>query len=352
MPVIISAFVFDISTPFHRCFCLGISENKKGDCKLEMEVEEVNKKLVDELEGMGFPLSRAMRALYYSGNSSLEDAINWIVDHEDDSDIDQMPPVPLKIEINDFEASCVSEEVKLTAQKLRAKLQKRNKQDDMKTVSSREKERIRVGKELQEAKKIAEENERKRSLARNIFIALRKAEKEEENRARERIRQKLQQDKAERRGTPGLPLQNHASLKTNTPTVQENKEIGANLTTKVDLMRECLRSIRRYNKDDDDDIKVKRAFETLLIYVRNVARDPDEDKFRKIRLSNPAFKERVGIFEQGVKFLELCGFERVEGGEYLLLPRDRFDTAVFNSAGNILQSAITNPIFGLLSPQE
>ncbi|KAI3760256.1 hypothetical protein L1987_50649 [Smallanthus sonchifolius] len=317
-----------------------------------MEVEEVNKKLVDELEGMGFPLAPAMRAVYYSGNSSLEDAINWIVDHEDDPDIDQMPPVPLKIEIDDFEASCVSEEVKLTAQKLRTKSRKMNKEDDMNSVSSREKERIRVGKELQEAKKIAEENERKR------FIALWKAEKEEENRARERIRQKLQQDKAERRGTPGLPLQNHASLKTNTPTVQENKEmlpvisteIGINLTTKVDLMRECLRSLKRYNKDDD--IKVKRAFETLLIYARNVARDPDEDKFRKIRLSNPVFKERVGIFEQGVKFLELCGFERVEGGEHLLLPRDRFDMAVFNSAGNILQSAITNPFFGLLSPQE
>lgn len=36
-------------------------------CKLEMDVEEVNKKLVDELEEMGFPLARAMRALYQSG---------------------------------------------------------------------------------------------------------------------------------------------------------------------------------------------------------------------------------------------------------------------------------------------
>ncbi|KAF5784754.1 putative PUB domain-containing protein [Helianthus annuus] len=115
-------------------------------------------------------------------------------------------------------------------------------------------------------------------------------------------------------------------------------EVRVNSTTKVDLMRECLRSIRRHNKlvkaasgkvikhekaclnnqhvfipfafDTfgflapeawsylvefkgsciDDGFKVKRAFETLLIYVRNVARDPDEDKFRKIRMSNPAFK--------------------------------------------------------------
>ncbi|KAL8262004.1 hypothetical protein R6Q59_026053 [Mikania micrantha] len=313
-----------------------------------MDVQEVNKKLVDELEEMGFPLALAMRAVYHTGNSSLEDAISWIVDHENDPDIDQMPLVLVKIEIEDFEASSVSEEVKLSAQRLREKSRKRNKEEYMKSASNREKERIRVGKELQETKRIAEENERKR------FIALRKAEKNEENRAREKVRKKLQQDKVERRGQSGLPLQNQASVKTSLPVVQENKEmlpvlsteIDNRLTTKVDLMREYLRSLRRYNKDDD--IKVKRAFETLLIYVRNVARDPDEDKYRKIRLSNPAFKERVGIFEQGVKFLELCGFERVEGGKYLFLPKDRFDMAVFESAGNILQSAITNPFFGLL----
>ncbi|KAF5784755.1 hypothetical protein HanXRQr2_Chr10g0420631 [Helianthus annuus] len=71
----------------------------------------------------------------------------------------------------------------------REKSRKTNKEEDVKAASSREKERIRAGKELQEAKKIAEENERKR------YIALRKAEKEEENRAREKIRQKLQHDK-------------------------------------------------------------------------------------------------------------------------------------------------------------
>ncbi|CAI9300821.1 unnamed protein product [Lactuca saligna] len=275
-----------------------------------MDFPEVNKKLLGELEEMGFPLARATRALHYSGNSSLLDAISWIVDHEDDPEIDQMPLVPLRIEIEGSDSSSsVSQEVKLKAQKLRDKARKRNKEENMKLEPSREKERIRAGKELQEAKRIADENERKRS------IALRKAEKEEENRARERIRQKLHQDKVERRGG----IQSHASLKTTIPVVQENKispvitstRISVNSTTKMDLMRDCLRSLRRNNKEND--MKVKRAFETLLIYVRNVARNPNEDKFRKIRLSNPAFKERVGIFEEGVKFLEVCGFKRAEG---------------------------------------
>ena len=54
----------------------------------------------------------------------------------------------------------------------------------------------------------------------------------------------------------------------------------------------------------------------------------------------------------GVEFLELCGFERTEGGEFLYLPQDKFNMAVLNSAGSELKSAITNPFFGLLSPKE
>nr|XP_023912676.1 ubiquitin-associated and SH3 domain-containing protein B-like [Quercus suber] len=56
-----------------------------------MAVPQVNKKLLDELEAMGFPRPRATRALHFSGNSSLEAAIEWVIDHENDSDIDQMP---------------------------------------------------------------------------------------------------------------------------------------------------------------------------------------------------------------------------------------------------------------------
>lgn len=43
----------------------------------------------------------------------------------------------------------------------------------------------------------------------------------------------------------------------------------------------------------DDDAKVKRAFQTLLTYIGNVAKNPDEEKFRKIRLSNATFQVKI-----------------------------------------------------------
>lgn len=59
-------------------------------------------------------------------------------------------------------------------------------------------------------------------------------------------------------------------------------------------------------------------------------------------------QSRVGSLEGGVEFLELCGFEKIDGGKFLFLPRDKVDLAVLNLAGTRLESALTNPFFGLL----
>ncbi|XP_057964199.1 uncharacterized protein LOC131155227 isoform X2 [Malania oleifera] len=270
------------------------------------------------------PYSLSQSSQIKKRNASLEAAVNWIIDHEGDLDIDQMPLVTVNISIDDSTPADITEEVKIKAQLLRGHAHKTDKEEEKRSKREREKRRIQAGKELLESKHIAEENERKRSLA------LRKAEKEEEKRAREKIRQKLRADKAERRNKLGLPLGDPGLLCVKYAAKEP--------------MRDCLRSLKLNCKDDD--ARVKRAFQTLLIYVRNVANNPNEEKFRMIRLGNQAFKKRVGDFEGGVEFLELCGFERTEGGKFLILPRNKVDMAVLNAAASVLNSAITNPFFG------
>ncbi|KAL5998748.1 hypothetical protein ACLOJK_009695 [Asimina triloba] len=307
----------------------------------EMAVPEVDKNLLNELESMGFPTARATRALHYSGNTSLEAAVNWVVEHENDPDIDVMPKVPINIKVEDAKPSLTPEEVKKKAQELRERARKKKEEEERRMEREREKERIRAGKELLEAKRIEEENERKR------ILALRKAEKEEEKRAREKIRQKLEEDKAERRRKLGLPPEDPTPAAPAAPAVQEKKSaLPIKPATKAERMRDCLRSLKQNHKDDD--AKVKRAFQTLLAYVGNVAKNPDEEKFQKIRLSNPSFQDRVGSLQGGIEFLELCGFQKVDGGEFLYLPRDKVDMPLLHTAGSELNSAIVNPFFGVL----
>ncbi|XP_073141816.1 uncharacterized protein [Henckelia pumila] len=264
---------------------------------MEMEME-MDLNLMTELEALGFSKAQATKALC-SGNSSIEDAINWIIDHENDTTSSEMPM-----------------------------------------------ERIRAGKELLESKRLAEEMDKKR------FPAQRKLEKEEERRARERILQKLQQDKLERRGMFGLPSEGSTSMNPATALLQ-NLSIGDTAllpfkhTSEREIMRECLRHLKLRNKEDN--AKAIKAFHTLFIYVRNVVNNPDEEKFRKIRIKNAAFQDRVGKFEEGIKFLQLCGFEIVEGGKFLCLARENVHMDRLKIAGNELQNALTNPFFGLLS---
>lgn len=87
----------------------------------------------------------------------------------------------------------------------------------------------------------------------------------------------------------------------------------------ADRMRECLRSLRRNHKVianhtfqlfflgasfvlfsmsflsrwimQDEDARVRRAFETLLTCIGNVVKKDDE-KYRRIRLSNPVVQVR------------------------------------------------------------
>ncbi|KAL2833215.1 hypothetical protein BDW59DRAFT_138286 [Aspergillus cavernicola] len=50
---------------------------------------QVNADLLGQLVGMGFPEVRCEKALYCTGNSDLEAAMNWLLSHMDDPDIDE-----------------------------------------------------------------------------------------------------------------------------------------------------------------------------------------------------------------------------------------------------------------------
>ncbi|XWS31266.1 hypothetical protein CRYUN_Cryun23aG0062800 [Craigia yunnanensis] len=306
----------------------------------EIPVMEVKMKLLGELESLGFPRARAVLALHHSGNITVEAAVNWLIDHENDAEIDQMPLVAINVDIESPQPSDITEAIRIKEQELRDRVRKNKQEEEKKHEREREKERIRAGKELLEAKRIAEENERQR------LLAWRKAEKEEEKRAREKVLRKLEVDKLERKRALGLPLESQAVKPSVSVTQEKKNSLPVKSVKKADRMREFLRSLKHTYRDDS--ATVKRAFQTLLIYVGNVARTPDEEKFRKIRFSNPKFQERVGSLKGGIEFLELCGFERSEGNDFLVFPRDKVDIELLNSAGSLLKSAITNPFFGLL----
>ncbi|KAF8646447.1 hypothetical protein HU200_065837 [Digitaria exilis] len=346
-----------------------------------MAVPQVDKKMLGELEAMGFPTVRSTRALHFSGNSHLESAVNWLLEHESDPDIDQLPLVPREITI---ECGDTSNEVRNNVQGMRDTVQEKTEgwtetgrqngtsqlerelnadeqeEEDRKRIlalykknrdeegrargrirnqlQEDERERIRAAKDLTEAKRTLEENQRKRMIESRI------ADQEEEKRARERIQQRIADDRAERRRRLGLPQGNpEPSVAIITPT--KVKPVEHVVTS--EQLRDCLRTLKKNHKDDS--ARVTRAYQILLKIIANIVKNPAEEKFRRIRLSNPVFKDRVGDLQGGIEFLELCGFQRLSASGFLFMPRDKMDMALLNAAGVEIASAMENPYFGMLS---
>ncbi|RLM60958.1 hypothetical protein C2845_PM14G18840 [Panicum miliaceum] len=348
-----------------------------------MAVPQVDKKMLGELEAMGFPTTRSIRALHFSGNSNLESAVNWLLEHESDPDIDQLPLVPREITI---ECGDTSNEVRNDIRGMRDTVQEQKPEERTETGRQNEtsqlerelnadeqeeedrkrilalykqkrdeegrargrirnqlqddqRERIRAAKDLMEAKRTLEENQRKRMIETRI------ADQEEEKRARERIRQRIADDMAERRRRLGLPQENPAGASVAIITPTKVKPVERVVTS--EQLRDCLRTLKKNHKDDS--ARVTKACQTLLKIIANIVKNPEEKKFRRIRLSNPIFKDRVGNLQGGIEFLELCGFQRLSASGYLVMPRDGIDLALLNAAGVEIASAMANPYFGLLS---
>ncbi|KAK6146739.1 hypothetical protein DH2020_020608 [Rehmannia glutinosa] len=62
--------------------------------------------------------------------------------------------------------------------------------------------------------------------------------------------------------------------------------------------------------------------EVLMRLLKNVVKEPENAKFRKIRMGNPKIKEAIGDVPGGVELLECVGFELKEEGEEMWLIMD------------------------------
>ncbi|XP_061744601.1 UBX domain-containing protein 6-like [Nerophis ophidion] len=95
-----------------------------------------------------------------------------------------------------------------------------------------------------------------------------------------------------------------------------------------DAVEASVMMIHTFNKDKE---KVKAAVDIISKYVENICKNPSEDKYRKLKVSNKVFQDKVGAVEGSREFLQALGFtshmlpvEEAEQ-EFLLLPEQSAD---------------------------
>lgn len=73
--------------------------------------------------------------------------------------------------------------------------------------------------------------------------------------------------------------------------------------------------------------KAEACTETLSKYIENVVNNPDDEKYRKIKLTNRIFCERVRGVEGGYEFLVGAGFDEqtIDDEAFLIYSKDEID---------------------------
>lgn len=232
----------------------------------------------------------------------------------------------------------------------KSKEKKAKEEKEMEKI--REVERIRSGKEMAIQKQKLDEAERKRAVDERV------REKREDENAKAKIKEKLDQDRRERRRAQGLPEEPSEEEKrrdaerAEVQRAEEEKKKAFSFVkpiSVIDKVRKTLLVMKKASGSGGDET-FKTCLSTILKYIVNVNSNPDEDKFRTIKLSNPAFIARVSSLEGSLDVLMAAGFVKVttEEGEVLNMAKDKINKEGLVAVGGAISDALNNPFFGAL----
>jgi len=262
-------------------------DRKVGDPNPPEIKEKINQEILKQMLEMGFTEVRAEKAIYKTDNAGLEHAVNWLTDHAEDADIDLplLKPGPVQPKMS-------KEEAEAKALELQKKL--RQKRAEEEKLTEREKERMRI----ESTKMMVEANDKLKEEERQRAIEQLKREKEEHDKHRMALKEQLRLDYIERFGKEP-------------PPEEEEKEKAVKEKSSKDQVAHHLSKLKRLYKDTDKE-GLKTCLSTLKVYVKNLQDNPQDAKYKKLKLENKAFQTRIAPYDGAIDFLDVMGFEKKE----------------------------------------
>ncbi|KAL7494590.1 hypothetical protein ACHAWT_003373 [Skeletonema menzelii] len=353
-------------------------EEKCAEVEMIDPTENLKKEDIETLtNSMGFSEIRAQKGLI-NGNGTVEGAVEWLLNHQDDDDIDDpIEKVPkggvavvaqsykcnecgktlsnmanLELHANktghsDFEESTELKkplteeekaakilEIKSLLKAKRAEREETEKKDNV----DREKQRRFMGQEMQKTREEMEIEARKR------MAKQRKKEKEDALKERQRIRAELEKDKRERAANKGkltgrLGVDGYNPSGIQYEVNPDGTEEDASARKKkappsAAKMDEYISKVSSYRAGGDGG----NCLKILKAYIGNVVKNPDEPKYKKINMENKAYKAKVKPFLGAKNLLLAIGFAPTEDGTTLELTEDA-DMEVLKQANAKVEAA-------------
>jgi len=240
----------------------------------------VNQELVAQLVSLGFSKDTSEKALFLTGNNSVEAAKEWLAQHKDEPDFNE----PLFIVMKPDAPKLTPEEAKKKAKELQAKIREERAKKDK--IAELEAEKLR----LQSNKGLTDAHRQLQELQTKLDMENLKRQREEDAKAKQKILDEIEKDRLNK------GLKPHKAI----------------IKPIHDLFPDMLKKMQRVYPDNQT---VKTCLSTIKIYLNNFISNPQEEKFRKINGENANFKARVGDIIGGRALLKEVGFE--ENGAFL-----------------------------------
>ena len=290
-------------------------EQKVGE-EIKKETKSISDfikpEVAQQLQEMGFSKNVSEKACLFT-QSNIERAVEWISEHQNDPDFEE--PAQIEVSMDDKPKVQMSkEEAAIKAKELQQKMRKMH--EEKQKELDREHERIRI----QNAKEMAKAREAEKERQARIFVEQKKRREKEDAEHRRQVLEQLERDKAERMGKKYVPPE------------QKQK-----VYTKEENIQYLIKSIKTvYNPFRAGDT-MKICFKTMRVMLNNVIKNPNEEKFKTIKLSNPNVHERMGKISIALKILEELGFVKNEE----LMTITNVDTDLFNKTIGYLDAELS-----------
>ena len=275
-------------------------------------LEFIKPEVATQLQEMGFSKNVSEKACLFT-NSNIEQAIEWISQHQGDPDFEE----PAQIEVSPDQQPKVQmskEEAAIKAKELQEKMRKIHEEKQKEIDREHEKMRIQNAKEMAKAREAEKERQAK------IFVEQKKRREKEDAEHRRQVLEQLERDKAERLGKKYVP--------------PEQKQKVYSKEENIQYFIKTIKTV--YNPFRSGDT-LKNCFKTLKVLLSNVVKNPNEDKFKHIKLSNPNIHERIGKISITLKLLEELGF--VNNDE--LMTVTNVDIDLFNKTIGYLEAELS-----------
>jgi hypothetical protein len=266
------------------------------------------------LQEMGYSKNVSEKACLLN-KSNIDKCLDWIMEHINDPDFEE----EAKIEINPNEppvSNLSKEEAAAKARELQERARKKHEENQKKMDEEHEKMRIQSTKEILKAKRAEEERQMQ------MFLIKKKKEEEENERAKREVLEQIARDKAERFGKKYVPGE-----------IDDKPKVY----TKEENIQFYIKSIKVvFNPFRSGDV-LKNCLSTMKIILNNILKHEGEEKFTKVKLTNPNVHERIGKINNAIKCLEELGF--VKDGEFMVCKN--VDKELFQKTIKILDDELS-----------